>query len=49
MIKRVSLVGHLLIIISELFNIYMNFPAGTVIKNPPVSAGDTGDPGSIPG
>ena len=24
-------------------------PRGTVVKNPPASAGDTGDPGSIPG
>ena len=25
------------------------FPGGTVIKNPPASAGDAGDTGSIPG
>ena len=25
------------------------FPGGTVVKNPPANAGDTGDMGSIPG
>ena len=25
------------------------FPGGPVVKNPPASAGDTGDSGSIPG
>ena len=25
------------------------FPGGTVVKNPPVNAGDAGDTGSIPG
>ena len=25
------------------------FPSGTVVKNPPVNAGDTGDAGPIPG
>ena len=25
------------------------FPAGSVVENPPVSAGDTGDVGSVPG
>ena len=25
------------------------FPGGSVVKNPPASAGDTGDVGSIPG
>jgi len=25
------------------------FPGGTVVKNPPVNAGDTGGTGSIPG
>ena len=25
------------------------FPGGTVVKNPPYNAGDTGDTGSIPG
>ena len=27
----------------------MGFPSGTVIKNPPASAGDARDAGSIPG
>ena len=27
----------------------MGFPGGTVVKNPPANAGDTGDTGSIPG
>ena len=27
----------------------MGFPADSVVKNPPVNAGDTGDVGSIPG
>ena len=27
----------------------MGFPGGSVVKNPPVSAGDTGDSGLIPG
>ena len=27
----------------------MNFPGGTVVKNQPASAGDTGDMGLIPG
>ena len=27
----------------------MCFPGGTVVKNPPANAGDTGDAGSIPG
>ena len=27
----------------------MGFPGGPVVKNSPVNAGDTGDPGSIPG
>ena len=27
----------------------MGFPGGSVVKNPPASAGDTGDMGSIPG
>ena len=26
-----------------------NLPGGTVVKNPPANAGDTGDLGSIPG
>ena len=25
------------------------FPGGSVVKNPPANAGDTGDVGSIPG
>ena len=25
------------------------FPGGSVVKNPPTNAGDTGDVGSIPG
>ena len=29
--------------------IYMGFPGGSVIKNPPASAGATRDSGSIPG
>ena len=27
----------------------MGFPGGSVVKNPPVNAGDTGDAGLIPG
>ena len=27
----------------------MDFPGGSVVKNPPANAGDTGDTGSIPG
>ena len=27
----------------------MGFPGGTLVKNPPACAGDTGDVGSIPG
>ena len=27
----------------------MGFPAGTVVKNLPANAGDTGEAGSIPG
>ena len=27
----------------------MGFPSGSVVKNPPANAGDTGDGGSIPG
>ena len=27
----------------------MGLPGGSVVKNPPASAGDAGDPGSIPG
>ena len=27
----------------------MGFPGGSVVKNPPTSAGDTGDVSSIPG
>ena len=27
----------------------MGFPGGSVVKNPPASAGDTGDKGLIPG
>ena len=27
----------------------MGFPGGSVVKNPPANAGDTGDVGSIPG
>ena len=29
--------------------IALGFPGGTVIKNPPANAGDTGDEGSVPG
>ena len=34
-----------------MFSLYMlrGFPGGTVVKNLPASAGDTGAPGSIPG
>ena len=28
---------------------YMGFPGGTVVKNPPANAGDKKDAGSIPG
>ena len=27
----------------------MGFPGGSVVKNPPADAGDTGDVGSVPG
>ena len=27
----------------------MDFPGGSVVKNPPANAGDSGDTGSIPG
>ena len=27
----------------------IGFPGGPAVKNPPVNAGDAGDPGSIPG
>ena len=27
----------------------VGFPGGTVVKNPPADAGDTGDLGSVPG
>ena len=27
----------------------MDFPGGSVVKNPPANAGDTGDRGSVPG
>ena len=30
-------------------NATVNFPGGSVVENPPANAGDTGDPGSIPG
>ena len=30
-------------------SIYAGFSGGSVVKNPPASAGDTGDVGSIPG
>ena len=30
-------------------NTYMGFPAGSVVKNLPAKAGDTGDAGSVPG
>ena len=29
--------------------IVLGFPGGTVVKNPPANAGDTGDSGSVPG
>ena len=32
-----------------LFLIYMNFPGGAVVKNPPASAGDARDTNSTPG
>ena len=28
---------------------FMGFPAASVVKNPPINAGDTGDTGLIPG
>ena len=31
-----------ILIILLFMNIYMGFPGGSVVKNPPVSAGDTG-------
>ena len=30
-------------------NLFMGFPGGTVVKNLPANAGDTGDAGLIPG
>ena len=33
----------------EILSIPFYFPGGTVVKNPPASAGDARDPGSIPG
>ena len=30
-------------------NIYIGFPGGSVVKNPPANSGDAGDLGSIPG
>ena len=30
-------------------NIWLGFPGGSMIKNPPASAGDAGHVGSIPG
>ena len=32
-----------------LFSVTVGFPGGSVVKNPPASAGDTRDTGSIPG
>ena len=29
--------------------VYMGFPGGSVVKNPPASTGNAGDSGSIPG
>ena len=37
------------LIIMESSRVELGFPGGSVIKNPPVNAGDTGDAGSIPG
>ena len=35
--------------ISGILGGLVGFPGGTVIKNPPANAGDTGDEGSVPG
>ena len=32
-----------------MIKIFMGFPGGSVVKNPPDNAGDTRDAGSIPG
>ena len=34
--------------LSEFHILYVGFPGGTVVKNPPANAGDTRDSGSIP-
>ena len=33
----------------KLILFYLGFPGGSVVRNPPASAGDAGDSGSIPG
>ena len=33
----------------KVYSYIMGFPGGSVVKNPPASAGDAGDTGSIPG
>ena len=42
-----------LVLLSQASNkqsyLFMGFPAGTVVKNLPANAGDTGDVSSIPG
>ena len=35
--------------LEDTLQVAQDFSGGPVVKNPPVSAGDTGDPGSIPG
>ena len=35
--------------LSEFHILYVGFPGGTVVKNPPANAGDTREAGSIPG
>ena len=38
-----------LLLIGERRGLFWDFPGGSVVKNPPPSAGDAGDMGSVPG
>ena len=40
--------AHFLLILTRLYST-LGFPGGSVVKNPPVNAGDAGYAGSIPG
>ena len=35
--------------VGRIYTYTWGFPGGTVVENPPVNAGDTGDVGSVPG